>query len=155
MNNLPKWGWMGYTACFVCSLLGSVAPLLSCVQPVDVARSIIAAACNSVVSEASAEEETLILHADKSFYRDRSEPEEALVGFLRRAPVRTGPNTRDMPFKLETDQGTFSVYVTGADVARLHPFKDHKVRVVGKRIDQRAEGFGYEFWIASIIELRP
>lgn len=108
----------------------------------------------AVSSESAAEGvTTLILYAYKSFYRERPEPEETLLGILRESSVRTGPNTRDMPYKLETDQGSLNVYVTGVDVARLKPLSGQTVRVIGKRIDQTAEGFGIEIWIASVAEL--
>jgi len=38
----------------------------------------------------------------------------------------------------------------GLDVETLRPYVDHKVDVVGKRIDQRTEGYGIEIWIATI-----
>lgn len=90
----------------------------------------------------------------KSFYLERPEPEESLIGVFQLAPVREGPNTRDMPFKLVVGTDKLSVYVAGFDVETLRPYVGHEVEVVGKRIDQRKEGYGIEIWIATIILLR-
>lgn len=93
----------------------------------------------------------LTVFAGKAFYRERSEPEERLRGVLRRVPVRTGPDTRDMPLRLTTDAGEkLAVYVSGFDLAALGPFVDRRVEIVGKRIDQRAEGYDVEVWIGTI-----
>jgi hypothetical protein len=92
----------------------------------------------------------LEIFAKKSFYRNRPEPEELLTGVLRTAVVREGPNTRDMPFKLIIGDGEFSVYTSGIDEERLRPYVDREVEIVGKRIDQRDEGYGIEIWIATI-----
>jgi hypothetical protein len=92
----------------------------------------------------------LEVFATKSFYRNRPEAEELLIGVLRTAVVREGPNTRDMPFKLIVGDGEFSVYTSGVDEEMLRPYVDREVEIVGKRIDQREEGYGIEIWIATI-----
>ena len=97
----------------------------------------------------------LNVFSQESFYRQRSEPEEVLVGILQAAPVREGPNTRDMPFKLVVGTETYSVYVAGFDHAALLPFVGCTVKVIGKRIDQRAEGYGIEIWIATLRRHKP
>lgn len=93
---------------------------------------------------------SLTVFDDEPFYRQRPEPEEVITGVLQAAPVREGPNTRDMPFVLLVGIDRFSVYVSGFDQERLQPFLGHEVEVVGKRIDQRDEGYGIEVWIATI-----
>lgn len=88
--------------------------------------------------------------AEKSFYRERPEPEEVLTGVFQLAHVREGPNTRDMSFRLVVGADKLNVYVAGLDIETLRPYVGHKVEVVGKRIDQRIEGYGIEIWIATI-----
>jgi hypothetical protein len=90
------------------------------------------------------------IFAEDSFYLQRAEAEEVLIGVLRATPVREGPNTRDMPFKLMIGKEEFSVYISGFDKEALQPYVGHEVEVVGKRIDQRKEGYGIEIWIATI-----
>jgi hypothetical protein len=92
----------------------------------------------------------LQVFAEKSFYLERPEPEEILIGVLQLAHVREGPNTRDMPFRLVVGADKLKVYVAGLDVETLRPYVGHEVEVVGKRIDQRIEGYGIEIWIATI-----
>lgn len=92
----------------------------------------------------------LQVFANEGFYRQRVEPEELLIGVLRAVPVREGPNTRDMPFALIMGKDRFSVYVSGFDQETLLPYVGHEVEIVGKRIDQREEGYGIEVWIATI-----
>ena len=92
----------------------------------------------------------LQVFAEKSFYLERPEPEEVLIGVFQLAHVREGPNTRDMPFRLVVGTNKLNVYVTGLDVETLRPYVGHEVAVVGKRIDQRIEGYGIEIWIATI-----
>ena len=96
----------------------------------------------------------LEIFAKESFYQERAEPEEVLIGVLRVALVQEGPNTRDMPFKLIIGKDEFSVYISGFDEETLRTYVGHEVEVVGKRIDQRKEGYGIEIWIATIILLR-
>ena len=92
----------------------------------------------------------LQVFAEKSFYLERPEPEEILIGVLQLAHVREGPNTRDMPIRLIVGTNKLNVYVAGLDVETLRPYVGHEVEVVGKRIDQRIEGYGIEIWIATI-----
>ena len=94
--------------------------------------------------------ESLQIFAEDSFYLKRKESEEVLIGVLRPAPVREGPNTRDMPFRLIIGDEEFSIYISGFDKEALQPYVNHEVVVVGKRIDQRKEGYGIEIWIATI-----
>lgn len=96
----------------------------------------------------------LHVFAEKSFYLRRPEPEELFIGVFQLAPVQEGPNTRDMPFKLVVGTDMLNVYVAGFDIETLSPYVGHEVEVVGKRIDQRKEGYGIEIWIATIILLR-
>jgi len=94
--------------------------------------------------------EPMQIFSEDSFYLQRAEAEEVLIGVLRTAPVREGPNTRDMPFKLMIGNEEFSVYISGFDEEALQPYVGHEVEVVGKRIDQHKEGYGIEIWIATI-----
>ncbi|MBX3329962.1 MAG: hypothetical protein KF722_06150 [Nitrospira sp.] len=96
----------------------------------------------------------LQVFAEKSFYLKRPEPEERFIGAFRRTPVQEGPNTRETPFTLIIGTDKLSVYVAGFDIETLSPYVGHEVEVIGKRIDQRKEGFGIEIWIATIILLR-
>jgi hypothetical protein len=96
----------------------------------------------------------LRVFAEQSFYLRRSEPEEHFIGVFQPASVQEGPNTRDMPFKLVVGTDKFRVYVAGFDIETLRPYVGHEVEVIGKRIDQRKEGYGIEIWIATIILLR-
>ncbi|CAG9931622.1 conserved protein of unknown function [Candidatus Nitrotoga arctica] len=92
----------------------------------------------------------LQIFAEKSFYRERPEPEEVLTGVFQLAHVREGPNTRDMSFRLVVGADKLNVYVAGLDVGTLRPYVGDEVEIVGKRIDQRIEGYGIEIWIATI-----
>jgi hypothetical protein len=92
----------------------------------------------------------LPVFAEKSFYLEKPEPEEVFIGMLQLAHVREGPNTRDMPFRLVVGTNKLNMYVTGLEVETLRPYVGHKVEVVGKRIDQRIEGYGMEIWMATI-----
>lgn len=103
----------------------------------------------------SLEAKSLTLHAQKAFYRERPEAEQELTGILRSAPVRTGPNTREFPFQFELPTETLPVYVTGSEVDLLRPFVGRRVRVVGKRVDLRAEGAGFELWVATLAPSDP
>ena len=85
-----------------------------------------------------------------SKYISSSEAEEILHGVLRWSEVREGPNTRDMSFRMIVDADELGVYVSGFDQEKLRPFVDHPVKVVGKRVDLRPEGYGVEIWIGSI-----
>lgn len=93
----------------------------------------------------------LTVFAEKTFYQERTEPEETFHGVLRRQKVRLGPNTRGMPLRLSEEKGEqLSVYVSGFDLEALRPFVDRRVEILGKRIDLRSEGYGVEVWIATI-----
>jgi hypothetical protein len=92
----------------------------------------------------------LEIFAERRFYQQRAEPEEVFVGELLSAPVREGPNTREMPLKLVVGDEVFGVYVSGYDLDLLRPYVGRKVEVVGKRIDQRNDGYGIEIWMATI-----
>jgi len=96
------------------------------------------------------EAKVLTLHAQKAFYRERPEAELPWTGSLRAVPVRTGPNTREFPFQLELPGESLPVYVTGPEEELLRPFAGRRVRVIGKRVDLRAEGAGFELWIATL-----
>lgn len=97
----------------------------------------------------------LEVFAQKSFYRQRPESEEVLIGVLRRALLHEGPNTRDMPFKLTIGDEELSVYTSGFDEEKLQSYVGHEVEFVGKRIDQHDEGYGIEIWIATILRSCP
>ncbi|AUS99795.1 hypothetical protein CLI64_04975 [Nostoc sp. CENA543] len=96
----------------------------------------------------------LKIFADKSFYKEHPNTEITLTGILRTSTVRLGPNTRDMPLRLETSQENLSVYVTQREEELLLPFVNQEIKVIGKRIDQRQSGYGFEIWIAWIIPNR-
>jgi hypothetical protein len=90
------------------------------------------------------------IFAGRPFYLERPEPEESFRGILRRAEVREGPDTRDLPFRLEVGDERLSVYTSGLDDKILQTLVDREVEAIGKRIDLRHEGFGVEIWIATI-----
>lgn len=90
------------------------------------------------------------IFADEAFYRERPEREQVLEGRLRRSEVRTGPNTRDMPFALLVNDRRYVVYSGGVEDKVLAPFVGRDIEIVGKLIDQSAEGFGDEIWIARL-----
>lgn len=92
----------------------------------------------------------LQIFAEKSFYLERPETEEVLIGVFQLAHVREGPNTRDMPFRLVVGTNKLNVYVAGLDVETLRPYVGHEIKVIGKRIEQHKEGYGTEIWIATI-----
>jgi hypothetical protein len=98
----------------------------------------------------SLEAKSLTLYAQKSFYRERPETEQEWTGILRASPVRTGPNTREFPFRFELPGETLPVYGTGPEEDLLRSLVGHRLRVVGKRVDLRAEGAGFELWIATL-----
>ncbi|WP_373530204.1 hypothetical protein [Nostoc sp.] len=91
------------------------------------------------------------IFADKLFYQESPDTEITLIGVLQTSPVRLGPNTRDMPFYLETSQESLSVYVTNTEQEILSSYINRQVKVIGKRIDQRNSGYGFEIWIGWII----
>lgn len=110
-----------------------------------------ALAASGACDEGSRPPAAVRIFANAPFYLERSEAEEPLHGVLRRARVREGPDTRDMPFELVTGDGSFAVYVSNAEVEKmLRPFVDREVEIIGKRISLRDEGFGVEVWIATI-----
>jgi hypothetical protein len=92
----------------------------------------------------------LHIHAGAEYYLERAEPEQTIQGVLRERPVRTGPDTRDLPLHLETDEGTIAIYAVGATAELLRDLTDRRVRVLGKRVDQRSEGHGLEIWPATV-----
>lgn len=96
----------------------------------------------------------LQVFAEKSFYVKRPEPEELFIGVFQRIPVQEGPNTREAPFTLVVGTEKLSVYVAGFDIETLNPYVGYEVEVIGKRIDQRKEGYGIEIWIATITLLQ-
>jgi hypothetical protein len=100
--------------------------------------------------EGTQEKATLKIWVDEPFYQESTQPEITLIGVLQSAPVRLGPNTRDMPLKLVAGDETLNVYVTEREEKMLAPLVGRKVRVTGKRIDQRAQGFDVEIWIGTV-----
>ena len=90
------------------------------------------------------------LFGDRQFYFDRPEPEEVFEGYLRAAPVVTGPDTRDMPIHIELPDETLPVYALDASAELLRPLLDCRVRMLGKRVDLRPEGGVVELWPASV-----
>jgi len=94
--------------------------------------------------------ETTPFFAGKSFYENRSEPEVTLEGTLIRVPVRTGPNTREHPIRLTTDEGEWGVYAEGLQNDLLDSLLNQPLRITGKWIDQSAEGYAMEFWVGGV-----
>lgn len=90
------------------------------------------------------------LFADRQFYVNRPEPEEVFEGYLRAAPVITGPDTRDMPIHIELPDETLPVYALDASAELLRPLVDRRVRMLGKRVDLGPEGGVIELWPASV-----
>lgn len=90
------------------------------------------------------------IFAEHAFYQKRVEKEVVLFGLIKKAAVRLGPNTREMPFTFVTPEQSFSVYVTEKEKVLLEHFVDKTVKITGKIIDQSTEGFGMEIWIGFI-----
>jgi hypothetical protein len=104
-------------------------------------------------NEGSDVTEAIALHGGRSFYEERPEAEEVFVGWLREAPVVTGPDTRDLPLALEMEGESLPIYALAKAAERLRPLLESRVRMVGKRIDLREEGGGIEIWPSSAAEL--
>jgi hypothetical protein len=94
--------------------------------------------------------EVIVIHRDSAFYRARPEPEVTLIGWLRSAPVVTGPDTRDLPIHFEDADGSLPLYAVGPAEERLRPLIDRRVRLVGRRVDLRDEGLALELWPAWV-----
>ena len=94
--------------------------------------------------------ETVRVFAGKTFYEDRSEPEVTLEGMLIRVPVRNGPNTREHPIRLKTDDGEWGVYTEGLPVDLIDSLLNQPLTITGKWIDQSAEGYPVEFWVGAV-----
>jgi hypothetical protein len=108
------------------------------------------AAAGAVVAGGGDAVAAVTLYADRGFYRDRPEPEEVFEGHLRAVPVVTGPDTRDLPFRLEGLSGGLPVYASGEVEARLRDRVGRRVRISGKRVDLGSEGGGVELWPGSV-----
>src|SRR6476661_8725164 len=90
-----------------------------------------------------------IIFANESWYQERPEPEQEQTGILEKRKPETGPNSRSaLRYSFRAGQRSLDVYAPGAD--RLSRFVGAPVTALGKIVDLRSEGFGVEFWIASI-----
>lgn len=110
------------------------------------AALVVLAVAGAVVADEGGAVAAVTLYADRGFYRDRPEPEEVFEGQLRAVPVVTGPDTRDLPFRLEGPPGGLPVYASGEVEARLRDRLGRRVRISGKRVDLGPEGGGVELW---------
>lgn len=93
------------------------------------------------------------LFADNDIYLYRPEPVRIVNGVLSRITVRTGPNTREHPIRLRTDEGEWGVYSEGLSPQLLDTIIDRPLRIKGKWIDQSKEGAPVEVWIGKVINL--
>jgi hypothetical protein len=114
------------------------------------ASLLVLAAAGGIVAGEGDAVAAVTLYADRGFYRDRPEPEEVFEGHLRAAPVVTGPDTRDLPFRLEGPSGSLPVYASGEVEARLRDRFGRRVRISGKRVDLGPDGGGVELWPGSV-----
>ncbi len=84
------------------------------------------------------------------WYHERPEPEEQLEGLLIEAPQATGSGERrTLGFVLATYGGKYPVYAAGRE-EKLTRLAGWRLRVRGKRVDLREEGFGEELWIGTV-----
>jgi hypothetical protein len=136
-------------------LLIAASLLIGCESPVETASadrqgSRIEQAKESRTS-ALQSGEVIRLFADEPFYRERAEAEQRVQGVLSRVPVRTGPNTREHPVRLQTKDGQWGVYSEGLSSRMLDALMDRPLIVTGKWIDQSQEGAPVEVWIGEIV----
>lgn len=96
--------------------------------------------------------ESIKLFADNSIYLHRDEPVRTVSGVLSRVAVRTGPNTREHPIRLRTDEGEWGVYSEGLSPRLLDAIIDRPLRIKGKWIDQSKEGAPVEVWIGEVTD---
>jgi len=118
------------------------------------ASLLVLAAAGGIVAGEGDAVAAVTLYADRGFYRDRPEPEEVFEGHLHAVPVVTGPDTRNLPFRLDGLSGVLSgvlpVYASGEVEARLRDRVGRRVRISGKRVDLGPEGGGVELWPGSV-----
>ena len=94
-------------------------------------------------------ESVTIIFANENWYRERPEPEQEQTGVLERRKPATGPNSRSaLRYNFRAGKRSLAVYAPGAD--RLGRLVGMPITALGKVVDLRSEGFGVEFWIASI-----
>jgi hypothetical protein len=90
-----------------------------------------------------------IIFANESWYHERPEPEQEQTGVLERRKPDTGPNSRSaLRYNFRAGKRSLDVYAPSAD--RLGRFVGTPITALGKVVDLRSEGYGVEFWIASI-----
>ncbi len=97
-------------------------------------------------------EESITVFANNTHYQERDEPERQVCGVLLRVAVRTGPNTREHPIRLQTDQGDWGVYSEGIMPDLLDTLVDRPLCLTGKWVDQSDQGAPIEVWIGRIDE---
>lgn len=94
-------------------------------------------------------ESVTVIFANESWYHERPEPEQEQTGILERRKPETGPNSRSaLRYSFRARKRSIDVYAPGTD--RLSRFVGAPIIALGKIVDLRSEGFGVEFWIASI-----
>jgi hypothetical protein len=94
-------------------------------------------------------ESVTVIFANESWYHERPEPEQEQTGILERRKPETGPNSRSaLRYSFRARKRSLDVYAPGTD--RLSRFVGAPITALGKIVDLRSEGFGVEFWIASI-----
>lgn len=94
--------------------------------------------------------EPLTVFASNRHYLERVEPERQACGVLLRVAARTGPNTREHPVRLVTDEGAWGVYVEGIAPDLLDTLLDRPLCLTGKWVDQRDQAAPIEVWIGRI-----
>ncbi len=93
------------------------------------------------------------IYAEEDWYQARIEPEVLMRGVLKERESVVSPEGRQaLLYQLVTEEGSLAVYAANAQ-ARLDPFLDHRVEILGKLVDLEDEGFGEEIWIAFIEDL--
>jgi hypothetical protein len=105
---------------------------------------------HTLAGQGGAMADVIVIHGESPFYAARPEPEVTLIGWLRSAPVVTGPDTRDLPIQFEGADGNLPLYAVGPAEARLRPLIDRRVQLVGRRVDLRDEGGVVELWPAWV-----
>lgn len=94
--------------------------------------------------------EPITIFANNTHYRDREESERQVCGVLLHVVVRTGPNTREHPIRLQTDQGDWGVYSEGIAPDLLGTVVNRPLCLTGKWVDQSDQGAPIEVWIGKI-----
>ena len=91
------------------------------------------------------------IYGSTPWYQERPEPEEELEGLLLKIPQATVSGERTLGFVLATYRAKHPVYAAGRE-EKLTRLAGWRLRVRGKRVNLREEGFGEELWIGTVNE---